>query len=394
MKMKNIYIAIVLLTIMVSCGKYDSGGQEDLSQYAQPEVSKFYKGSTVYHADFLMKFGSVYKENGVAKDPILSLKDHGCNIIRYNLNVDDIAVISEQVNYKLDYESWNNIKGSMIRCKELGIDVMLTFHCSADNGEKIPESWKALDLTQDQLAETLYNFVYTHLDELALNNALPKIVAIGNETNLTMCYDPKYGEDKAAHGVKMMMSGYKAVDAINAKYGENAKKLLHLASPHNIVWCLNNFEEKGLDNYDIIGLSWYYGFGQHSMGSWNSFAQIGKWCWLKHRKQFMILETSTKFTNINSDAGTNIGPKEVPGYEVSPAGQKKWMEDLCQDVVNGGGLGVIYWGGEIVSTDVYTFTTTKGSSWDDKTFWTSTKGSKEHELHEGIDWMKRDYKPQ
>lgn len=392
--MKNIYIIATLLVILTACGKYDNGGKEDLSIYAQPKVEKFYKGNTIERAYYQMKSGSIYKDNGVVKDPIQTLADHGCNMIRINLNVDDIEITSETVGYKIDYESWNNIKEPILKCKNLGIDVMLTFHCSADNGEKIPDSWRAQNLSATDLADTLYNFVFKHLDELAKLNAMPVIVAIGNETNMTMCYDPVYGSDKTAHGVKMMMRGYQAVDAINKKYGEQVKKLLHIASPHNLEWCVSNFDKYGLTGYDVIGMSWYYGFGVHSMGSWGSFSQIAKWCWLKHRKQFMILETSARYTNENADEGLNIGPLEVPGYETSPAGQRKYMEDLCQDVANGGGLGVIYWGGENVSTHVYTFATTKGSSWDNKAFWTSAKGSQEHDTHDGINWMKKEYKAQ
>ncbi len=61
------------------------------------------------------------------------------------------------------------------------------------------------------------------------------------------------------------------------------------------------------------------------------------------------------------------------------------------DVLRGGGLGVIYWGGDWVATYDQTYIYPNewgpGSSWENKTFW-----DKDYNLHEGVEWMSFDYR--
>lgn len=391
--MNKIPRLLLILLFCTSCGKYDKGADDfDAAKWAQPASDIFYKGTTLMFADFLQDRGVVYQENGIPKDPYQSVKDHGGNITRLAVNVDIPEVISEQVGYKLDMESWDCVKKQMEHARRVGLDVLLTFHMASNNGEALPLSWKAKNLSQEALGDTVYRWIYDKLDWLGRNDMLPPIVSIGNETNYTFCYDEMYGPDATAHGVKMLNRGYDAVDDINRKYGTRVKKLLHFHNPIDMTWSMSNFVDTyGLSNFDIVGISWYY--VENGMGSWQSFGQIGKWLWLKYRKQFMILEASTLFTAENGDNYINIGPVPVPGYDRTPADQRRWFENLAQDVADGGGLGVICWGGEWVGNDAYVYPDFKGSSWDDKAFWTSEIGSNVHELHEGIDWMMKNYKP-
>lgn len=389
--MKRIVQILAVILCLTSCTNDESYND---AQWQQPEVTKFYKGTTMTYADFLKERGVIYQENGVEKDPYESVRDHGGNIVRLILNVDIPKVTIEPIVYALDMESWENVKKQIKHTKELGMDAMLTLHLSSDNGESAPLSW--ISETPKEMEQTVYTWIYEKLDYLGTQNLLPEIIAVGNETNTTFCYyknssDPTFVEKEArSHGIAMLNKGYEAIDAINAKYGTKAKKLLHIAGPENVEYCLSKYEA-GLENFDVVGLSWYYGFNGQSIGNWQSFAHLSKWLWLKYRKQFIILETSIAFTTENGDAMQQVGPTPSPGYELTPSGQRKWLEDLAQDVADGGGLGVIYWGGEWVAKDVYTFPGFKGSTWDDKTFWDSTLGSDIHQLHEGIDWMKRDY---
>ena len=391
--MKKLFHILLIVLCLTSCDENES---YDGTQWQQPEVTKFYKGTTMTYADFLQDRGVIYQENGVAKDPYESVRDHGGNIIRLILNVDLPEVTSESIDYQLDMESWEVVKKQVKHAKDLGMDVLLTFHLASDNGERAPLSW--MSKSQEEMAETVYSWIYEKLDYLGAQGILPEIIAVGNETNVTFCYyksssDPSFVEKEARkHATIMLNKGYEAIDAINAKYGTKAKKLLHIAGPESVEYCLSKYiTDNGLDNFDVVGLSWYYGFNGQGMGNWQSFAHLAKWLWLKYRKQFLIMETSIGFTTENGDAMQQVGPTPTPGYELTPAGQRRWLEDLAQDVANGGGLGVIYWGGEWVANDVYTFPDFKGSTWDDKTFWDSTPGSDIHQLHEGIDWMKRDY---
>jgi arabinogalactan endo-1,4-beta-galactosidase len=383
------------------------------AEYERPAPEKFYKGAMMTFTDFLQEHGGVkYYENGQEKDPWQSLKDHGANIVRLavtvdvNYSMDPDADISIH-DYLIDYSGWENVKKQLQHAKQVGLDVLLTFQLSSDNGETIPDSWHWAELSQDELGKQVYDFVYEKLDWAGQNNLMPVIVAIGNETNITFVWNDKYADpavlgdpkykgiddpEKKAHGEKMLNKGFEAVDDINKKYGTQAKKLLHLHIIDYAATALDQWIATGLTNFDIVGLSWYANSsnGKH-MGSWQSFAHFSNYVWMHHKKRFMLIEAAVPFCTGNFDNMENIAPFAQAGFPATPEGQRKYMERMCEDVANGGGLGVIYWGGEWVANDIYVYPDFKGSTWEDKAFWTSELGSEIHELHEGIDWMKRDY---
>jgi hypothetical protein len=127
------------------------------------------------------------------------------------------------------------------------------------------------------------------------------------------------------------------------------------------------------------------------MYGWPSFSAYIKNQWQRHQKEFLMVEVAHPFVVGDFDGKGNLAPFVQPGFPPTPTGQRRYMETICEDVADGGGLGVIYWGGEWVGNDMYVYHDFKNSTWEDKAFWTSERNSKIHELHEGIDWMKRDY---
>lgn len=385
--MKKIFLLLALILCTMGCSENEPFINPE---WEQPAVTQFYKGSTILYGRYLERHHGVkFQENGVEKDLLETMKDHGANMIRLAAKIDNPTVPGETLDYPIDIFNWEHVKTELQRAKNLGIEVVLTI--LSDGGQAAPEKW--LHLTPKEMEKEVYDYVYQSLDKLGSQNLLPAIVAVGNETNSTFCYynenyeDETFKKEARLHGVTMMNQAFRAINDINAKYGTKIKKLIHFADPQAIIWCMNEWLDKmPLEEFDIVGLSYYP--GKHSLGKFQNFAHLGKWLWLKYRRQLLILETSIEFTK---DGSGQITTKETSGYETSPQGQRKWMEDLAQDVANGGGLGIIYWGGDWVAKDVYVFPTFKGSTWANKTFWSSTKGSDIHELHEGIDWMKRDY---
>ncbi len=57
---------------------------------------------------------------------------------------------------------------------------------------------------------------------------------------------------------------------------------------------------------------------------------------------------------------------------------------VARDVRDAGGLGVIYWGGDNVGSDVWISPDRwgPGTAWENKAFWDF-----KYNLHEGIEWM-------
>ncbi len=105
-------------------------------------------------------------------------------------------------------------------------------------------------------------------------------------------------------------------------------------------------------------------------------------------KEVMIFETAYPWTSANADGANNILSALYPGYNpASPVNQKEWMIDLTQEVIDHGGLGVIYWEPAWVSTSCES-QFAQGSSWDNATFFNAN-----HNLIEngGIGWMFHSY---
>lgn len=389
--MKNFFYSLTMLLCVFAC----SDDEPFISQeWQQPEIVKFYKGTTIAYGRYLERHhGAVFQEDGVKKDLLESMKDHGANMIRLGAKMENPSVPNESLEYPIDIFDWKYVEEEMIRAKQLDIEVVLTI--LSDGGQKAPDKW--LNLSKQEMEAEVYQYVYQHLDELGSKELLPAIVAVGNETNSTFCYyntnydDEIFKKEALPHGIAMMNQAFKAIDDINAKYKSKVKKLIHFAGPQNLEWCMNHWlGQQSLNKFDIVGLSYYPGMN-HTLGKFQNFAHLSKWLWLKYRRQLLVLETSAAFSMINADSKGQIATIEIPGYDISPEGQRRWLEDLAQDVADGEGLGVIYWGADWVAKDVFVFPEFQGSTWEDKTFWTSEKGNDVHELHEGIDWMKRDY---
>ena len=88
-----------------------------------PEVETFYKGTTMSFANYLIDFGLVYRENGEITNPYTSVKNHGANIVRLQL---DRQAFSEINGVKIDWQQWNRVLEDAKMAKAEGLDIMLT----------------------------------------------------------------------------------------------------------------------------------------------------------------------------------------------------------------------------------------------------------------------------
>lgn len=179
--------------------------------------------------------------------------------------------------------------------------------------------------------------------------------------------------------------GIKAVRDISAKYNTNMKTAVHVASPSNVTWWLGEHYDRGLTDFDILTISYYYGYEGHSMGGWRNWSHLGQYLRGTIGKDFMILETSFPWTHDNGDLQFNPYNAVETGYEASPADQKRWLTNFAREIRAAGGLGVITWGSETLPTTAWIYNDPswgKGSSWENNSHWDFSGN-----LHEGIDWM-------
>ena len=77
----------------------------------------------------------------------------------------------------------------------------------------------------------------------------------------------------------------------------------------------------------------------------------------------------------------------APGYPATPEGQKAYLIDMTQAVLDGGGGGVVYWEPAWISTSCST-PWGKGSHWENAAFFDFNEGN---EVLPGIDFLNHAY---
>lgn len=372
-----------------------------------PEVEVFYRGTTMSFANYMQDFGLVYRENGVEANPYTSVKNHGANIVRLQLDREAFAEIN---GVTIDWQQWDRVVEDAKMAQAEGLDIMLTlkpdydkFTSTTTSHNNIPEDWKSL--SEVELGGELYNWVYESLMALHNEGIDPKIVAVGNEVNIGFLLN---GQHDAVRTARLLNYGHNAVRKYAQECGVEVLSALHIANPAKIGY-VDTYNENGCTNYDIIALSWYPGTNiGHSMGSYRNFEALGGAMLEKYGKRIMILETAHSFTTGTVD-GQWMGDWCDNSYNYpdwndatnatnyTPKKQREWLLALAKDVKAGGGIGVITWGTESLpdllegnaqghGVGLYTYPAAwgYGSTWENNSYWDFTNGNN---LHEGVDWM-------
>ena len=426
--MKKLFWMVLPLLVVatVACGGDDSGAQRpdgggqtenpDNSENnpnsnpepsPEPEVATFYKGTTMSFANYLIDFGLEYREADKVTNPYASVKSHGANIVRLQL---DRQPFDEINGVTIDWQQWDRVLEDAKMAKAEGLDIMLTLKPDYDKysatgvtHNNIPEDWKSLD--EVSLGGQIYNWVLESLESLHAEGVDPVIVAVGNEVNIGFMLN---GSHDSARTARLLNYGHSAVRDFARKYDLDILSALHIANPSKIGY-VETYAESGCTNYDVVALSWYPGSSiGHTMGSYASFEAMGKALKSEYCKLFMILETAYSFTTGTVD-GEWMGDWCDNSYNYpdwndatnavnyTPAKQREWLRRLAEDVRAGGGIGVITWGTESLpdllegkvpghGLGIYTYPAAwgYGSTWENNSYWDFTN---DNNLHEGIDWM-------
>ena len=362
-----------------------------LSVTQQVYAQSFYFGADLSYANEMQACGATFKVAGAEQDPYFIFKDHGCNLVR--LRLWHTPSWYDQLNEGNRYSDFEDVRNSIIRAKNEGMEVLLDFHLSdtwADPGHQVaPAAWTSVLDNLPVLQDSLYNYIYSTLSKLAQENLLPEIVQIGNETNRGILLsqqtnDAGWSLDWPRNSA-LFNSAIDAVRDIQTAYSTPIKIALHIANPNDVVWYYDQFWTHGVQDFDIMGISYYYDYHPvliPAVGSTISY--------LKNHypgKEVMILETAYQWTQSNADGANNLLYDVYPGYPPSIEHQRDWMIALTQEVINSGGTGVVYWEPDWVSTSCST-QWIQGSSWDNATFFDF-----DHQLQEngGIGWMSHPY---
>lgn len=348
------------------------------AQAAQPPI---YLGVDISYANEMDDCGAVYTSGGQRVDQYRFFKSAGANVARIRIWNDP------------DWTRYSNladVKRSVRRAKQAGLQVLLDFHYSDDwaDGEKqiAPKAWAQLS-TPDQ-AKALYAFTADTLRELDREGLMPDLVQVGNETNgeivssLAKAKDPIDWDRNAL----LFNAGIKAVRDAGAQARTKPRVMLHIAQPENVEPWFAAAAKAGVTDFDIIGISYYSKWSKRSMAELG--ATINR---LRHlyAADVLVVETAYPFTTQNADAAPNLLGEDslIPGYPATPAGQKSYLVDLTQLVLANGGVGVVYWEPAWVSTKTCGTRWGKGSNWENAAVF-DFKGEA---LDSAAGWLKHDY---
>lgn len=145
-------LALFLLLTMMSCrsniGEVADINIED-SQHTRASVvsTSFLQGADLSYVNELQDNGVVYYKNGSATDTYNLIKEYGGNLVRLRL--------WHNPNWT-NYSTLSDVKRSIARAKNAGLNVLLDFHYSDTwtdpQQDIVPEAWRKVVKYSDLLA--------------------------------------------------------------------------------------------------------------------------------------------------------------------------------------------------------------------------------------------------
>ncbi|WP_373495027.1 arabinogalactan endo-beta-1,4-galactanase [Aquiflexum sp.] len=356
----------------------------------------FYFGSDLSYVNQILDKGGVFKVNGSPENPYRLFAEHGNDLVRLRLwhNPTWTSTIYGDSHSPI-YNDLLDVEKALALSKEQGMKTMLDFQYSdiwADPGRQdIPAAWKDI-VDIEVLKDSVYQYTFKTLNYLDQKGLMPEFVQIGNETNCGMMYTQASEGFPKLNVCEGNWSNFRAIvnAAIAAIRDASARKeikiIFHVADPVHVDWWFSNLTSGGLvSDFDILGFSYYPIW--HTGVPLNLLSQKVSEFKSKFNKDIMMLETAYPWTAEGNDNYTNLfgGQDPLAGYSFSKSGQLAIMKKMTQDLKNAGAMGIIYWEPAWISSPMKDLWGT-GSSWENCTFFDFTGN-----LHEGIDYMLRDY---
>ena len=384
--MKRILLIIFVVWLASFAGKNNkvNGADEKKKFYRWDE---FNMGVDLSYVNQIEDYGGVYRDSGQARDCLKILKDHGANTVRIRLWHTPTWVGNLNAG-KLYYDLYG-VEKMIRRAKDARLAVNLDIHYSdtwADpQKQETPAAWK--DLSLNVLKDSVYNYTMTVLNYYKSKNLVPEMVQVGNETNNGMCWPVgKVNKNDFSNYAELLKSGIKAIRDFSKTSKIKPKVIIHEAQLQTAGWWMNGITNEGVKDYDIIGLSHYTKWStvKTMQGVTDTISMLRK----KYKKTVMIVETGYPWTTGNGDGYNNIfsANDTAPGYNISAEDQYRYLKDLTQAVINGGGKGIQYWEPAWITSKLNDGWGI-GSSWDNVTLFDFTGN-----VLKGADYMCYPYK--
>ncbi|HOK25284.1 MAG TPA: glycosyl hydrolase 53 family protein [Bacteroidales bacterium] len=361
-------VILFVILIVLTCCKRQGDSLQQKRIYYLPD--KFVMGADLSYVNQILEHGGVYRDSGTIKDPYLIFRQYGTNVVRFRLFHNPVWTreVYSPPSEKM-YNDFADVKDGIRRAKLLGMKVCLDFHYSdtwADPSKQIkPAAWQSLDIAA--LRDSVYNYTYKTLKELDKEGLMPEYVQPGNEINPGFLLPEGSRWNGNENNMIYLLNG--AISAIRSAGNSSQIKpriIIHVAQPENADPWFEGLWQKGLTDYDFIGLSYYYIWSKVKLEELSNYISMLK---TKYTKDVMIMETAYPWTIENADNYPNIidTGKLTDRFPATQEGQFNYLKTLVQEIIEGGGEGVFYWEPAWITSEMKDLWGT-GSSWDCNTF--------------------------
>lgn len=195
-----------------------------------------------------------FSDNGIEKDPIQIMKDHGFNYIRLRIFNDPAR--DSGYSPKKGFCDLEHTMQMAKRVKAAGMKFLLDFHYSdywADPGKQYkPAAWR--NLSFEELKKAMYDYSKQVIQALKDQGTTPDMVQIGNEINHGLVWPEGnvMHVDSMSQLISAGIAGVKSVDP-------SIVIMLHIAlggQNDEAVFFVNQMLERQV-HFDVIGLSYY-----------------------------------------------------------------------------------------------------------------------------------------
>jgi beta-galactosidase len=198
--------------------------------------------------------GMKFSDNGVEKDAVQILKDHGFNYVRLRI-FNDPARDSGYSPGK-GFCDLANTKKMAKRVKDAGMKLLLDFHYSdywADPGKQYkPAAWRGLSF--EELKKAVYDYTKDVIQQLKDQGTTPDMVQIGNEINHGIIW-PEGNVSNFDGLAQLINAGTTATLSVDP----SIIMMLHVAlggQNDESVFFIDNMLARGV-YFDVIGESYY-----------------------------------------------------------------------------------------------------------------------------------------
>ena len=196
---------------------------------------------------------------------------------------------------------------------------------------------------------------------------MPEYVQVGNEINPGFLLPQgARGNNNEANMITLLNGAIKAVRDAAALSTIKPKIIIHIAQPENVTAWFNGLAAKGLTDFDIAGISYYYMWSSVSLESLSNYIALIK---SSVGKEVMVVETAYPWTTGYADSYGNIMnvSKLLPDYPATPDGQYRYIKKVTSEIIEGGGKGIMYWEPAWITSQLKT-QWGQGSAWEPNTY--------------------------